>query len=81
MKIKFKPDIWKLMCKEWKKNIGKEKKNIKLLLTSNIIARCNKFFKRYKYEIKRKKSLNLFQVHNVEDLLKDKMKDINLINY
>lgn len=32
-------------------------------------------------KLKEKKSLNLFQVHNVEDLLKDKMKDINLINY
>lgn len=28
---------------------------IKLLLISNIIARCNKFFKKHKYEIKRKK--------------------------
>lgn len=64
-----------------KKKYWKIKKNIKLLLTSNIIARCNKFFKKYKYDIKRKKSLSLFQVHNVEDLLKDKMKDINLINY
>lgn len=32
-------------------------------------------------KLKEKKSLYLFQVHNVEDLLKDKMKDITLINY
>lgn len=37
-----------------KKILENKKKNIKLLLTSNIIARCNKFFKKYKYEIKRK---------------------------
>lgn len=30
---------------------------------------------------KEKNLLSLFQVHNVEDLLKDKMKDINLTNY
>lgn len=31
--------------------------------------------------LKEKNLLSLFQVQNVEDLLKDKMKDINLTNY